>query len=87
MSGFRLWRSRFMVGLFGLPSLLLCAGFVYQQAGRTRESNRLPKRIGRAINIGERSPEPVLLRRGDPPSVILEAGGSSSGSRSNGLIS
>jgi hypothetical protein len=65
VSGFRLWTWRIVGALLGLVLLVLVAGFVYEQVGRTHEATHLPRRIGHAIDVGGRTVKPLLLRRGD----------------------
>ena len=78
MSGFRLWTWRIVGALLGLVLLVLVAGFVYEQVGRTHEATHLPRRIGHAIDVGGRTMNLYCSGEGTP-TVILEAGGNEPG--------
>lgn len=78
MSSFKLWTSRIIVALFGLVLLLLFAGFIYEQVGRAEDTKRLPRRVGQAIDVGERTMNLYCSGQGTP-TVILEVGGNEPG--------
>ena len=78
MSGIRRWTWRIVAALFGVALLMLLAGFIYEQVGRTRDATRLPPRIGQAVDIGGRTMNLYCSGKG-MPTVILEPGGNSPG--------
>lgn len=78
MAGVRLWLFRIAAAFLGLLFLAFFAGFIYEQIGRAQEANRLPRRIGRAIDVGGRALNLYCSGHGSP-TVILETGGNSPG--------
>jgi pimeloyl-ACP methyl ester carboxylesterase len=78
MTGLRRWTSRIVTVLFGLLLLALLAGFTYEQIGRNRDINRLPQRMGQAVDIGGRRLNLYCSGEGSP-TVILETGGNGPG--------
>lgn len=70
--------KRAVVAAIVFTLLMLAAGFVYEQIGRNNEMNRLPKRIGQAVDIGGRTLN-VYCSGQDGPTVVFETGGNGPG--------
>ena len=78
MAHLRRWFERIAGSPVGLLGLLLLAGVTYEQMGRAMDVNRLPPRMGQAINIGGRTLNLYCSGAGSP-TVILETGGNGPG--------
>jgi pimeloyl-ACP methyl ester carboxylesterase len=78
MSRFRRWTFRIFAALFGLVFLIFLAGFIYEQVGRTEDAKDLPRRVGRAIDLGGSTMNLYCSGEG-APTVIFETGGNESG--------
>jgi pimeloyl-ACP methyl ester carboxylesterase len=78
MTRLRLAFSRTAAALFGFVLLVLLTGFTYEQIGRAREANRLPPRIGKAVDVGGHTLNLYCSGEGSP-TVVLEAGGNEPG--------
>ena len=74
----RWWVSRIAATLFGLVLVVLLIGFAYEQNGRSLDANRLPPRIGRAVDVGGRTLNLYCSGEGSP-AIVFEAGGNESG--------
>jgi pimeloyl-ACP methyl ester carboxylesterase len=74
----RKWIRRISFALLTLLMLALLGGFTYEQVGRARDANRLPPRVGQAVDIGGRTLNLYCSGQGTP-TVILETGGNSPG--------
>ncbi len=72
------WTFRIVAALFVLVLVALLTGFTYEQIGRAHDRDRLPQRIGRAIDVGGRTLNLYCSGEGSP-TVIFETGGNGPG--------
>lgn len=72
------WSFRAVIAAVGLLLLALITGFAYEQIGRNEEGQRLPRRVGQAVNMGGRTLNLYCSGQGNP-TVVFETGGNDTG--------
>jgi len=70
--------KRLLKALLAALVLAAAAGFIYEQAGRSRERQRLPPQLGRSVDIGGRTLNLYCSGEGSP-TVVFESGGNDPG--------
>lgn len=72
------WLKRTVIAGIVFTLLMLVTGFAYEQIGRNNEMNRLPRRIGQAVDVGGRTLNLYCSGKGSP-TVVFESGGNGPG--------